>query len=188
MSTVRPTPGSIINGGTGPAIVPIPYFNVRRGLDGPEDVGFHVGANGLLGGDIKFGLVRSHVFDLAIDPGIGIVAPVWPYLHLPVVAGFNPSEDFHIYVGPRVTYGAPIASTWGTWPTNYSPHPPNGIIPGGMFALRFGRAHGFWVQPEYNIMAEVFPIEGTSSSVIHQFFAVTFGLPTGREARENEDE
>ena len=108
---------------TGVALVPIPYFNVRHGLTPWADVAFHVGANALLGADVKLGLVQSRFFDLAILPGAGLLA-TGAFANLPIVAGLNPSESIHVFLGPRISLGDSNGSDWRTWSGTHGRCPP----------------------------------------------------------------
>jgi hypothetical protein len=150
---------------------------MRHGIANWLDAAVHVGGNFMLGADAKIGAVQSKSFDLAIVPGLGILNANWTYFHVPVVFGINPSDDFHVYFGPRVTFAQTFAGDWRTWSGTH-PHPPDGTVPGGVLALRFGRAHGFWVQPEYDFMLEEAARDQSPTLATHHFFSVTFGFPT----------
>lgn len=180
-STQRPVDGSQ-GAGTGFTQLPMPYFHWRYGLSNRFESGLHIGLNSALGFDIKMKLVRSRRFDLATDLSVGMVATnFWSYLHLPLVAGFNLTDSFHVYLGPRISYSngfnllGPNEGDWKPSP-NVAPHAPNGFSPGGLAALRID-GDGFWVQPEYNILIEQTPGRGYANAFTHHFFAITLGFP-----------
>jgi hypothetical protein len=84
----------------------IPTYILRVGLADRLDFAFRVNALTSVGLDTKFNFVRSSTFDLAIDPMVQwAFALDVTHLHLPLVVGFNASEDLSVVLTPGVIYG-----------------------------------------------------------------------------------
>lgn len=83
----------------------VPTYILRVGLAERLDFAFRVNALSSVGLDAKFNFVRSPVFDLAIDPMLQWSFLDVTHLHLPLVAGFNASENVTIVLTPGVIYG-----------------------------------------------------------------------------------
>jgi hypothetical protein len=146
------------------ALIPtLPTYMLRLGLTDRVDLGFRVANLTSVGADVKVNLVRG-AFDLAIDPslqglyvGAGDASVGLMWMNLPLVLGFNLSNNFTLLATPGISYGVYFAGDSGVRGdrTTYSV---------GGFAGRFGIGanirlnQAFAIQPEvtalYNFNAE----------------------------------
>lgn len=88
------------------AVPTLPTYLLRIGVAERLDFGLRVANASSVGLDMKWNLLRSPGFDVAIDPmlqwafGIDVT-----HVHLPVLLGFNASESFSVVLTPGVMYG-----------------------------------------------------------------------------------
>ncbi len=104
-----------ISGSGGTFFTPtLPTYQLRLGVHDRVDLGFRLGNLTSLGFDAKVNLVRGP-FDLALAPGVqGIYISASSgssssgagimYLNLPVILGFNLSQNFSLIATPGIAY------------------------------------------------------------------------------------
>jgi hypothetical protein len=132
----------------------MPSYILRPGLGERFDMGFRVSAMSSLGLDFKWNIVRSPVFDVAIDPMVQ-----WAFLldithfHFPVLLGFNASESLSVVLTPGIIYGysdldedidADLSRVFAT----------NGM------SLRAGLGFNIRVSPKFALQPEITVIRG----------------------------
>ncbi len=143
----------------------LPTYQFRLGLADNVDLGLRVANLSSLGGDVKINLLRGN-FDLAVDPGIqGIYAGAGDasvgllWMHLPVILGFNLTQNFSIIATPGISYGAYFAgdSSVRGDRTTYST---------GGFAGRFGVGFNLRVNNTFSVQPEVTALFNTSTESV----------------------
>jgi hypothetical protein len=85
--------------------VPFPAYVARIGVADPLDIGLKASSSGSFGLDFKIQVVRTKVFDLALDPGI--TTPFifsFMYVNLPIYASLNFGEMLTLTFYPKVSY------------------------------------------------------------------------------------
>jgi len=107
-----------------------PTYQIRVGLGDRLDIGGKVANLSSLGLDLKWNFLKSRSFDMAIDPGAQFFAISGStgssstganetstvfifYGHMPVLLGFNLSEDVTIVLSPGAVLSAGSARTSG---------------------------------------------------------------------------
>jgi hypothetical protein len=146
------------NESTESALVPtLPTYQLRAGVADRVDLGFRISNLTSLGGDAKFNIVRSEVFDLALDPGVqwihlkvGDASSEIFYFHAPLLLGFNLGKRVSIVATPGAVYNLVSSEMIGTGGDGLT-------SAGGIFArlglglnLRF--SDHFAMQPEVTAM------------------------------------
>lgn len=92
-----------------------PTYSLRVGLTDEMELGARVANLSSLGADFKWNFLRGESFDAAIDPGFQWFSVSTTsgtedaslsvfYLHLPVLLGFNFSEDVTLVASPGVAF------------------------------------------------------------------------------------
>jgi hypothetical protein len=130
-----------------------------------------------VGLDAKWNLVRSPVFDLAIDPMLqwAFVLDV-THVHLPVLLGFNASETVSVVLTPGVLYG--YSSDAEEIDSDLSR-----VMATDGFSARFGLGLNLRVSPKFAVQPEVTVIRSLEAhpdsefdSVLLYVFGVGFNL------------
>ena len=134
-------------------------LGARLGVAPRLDVGIRTNLASA-GADIKWNAVRTDFFDLALDGGVQFL-PETLYVDLPILAGFNLSEDISLLASTGITLGngeEPSMNSRETYDDGIRNHPPAGpvLIRGGLGAqIRFSPR--FAVVPEFTYLG---PIDG----------------------------
>ncbi len=87
---------------------PFPAYAIRFGLSDRIDMAIKASMSGSMGFDLKLQLVRSEVFDFAIDPGYSFFGPFIGYLNLPLLASLNLGPTTTITLAPKASYIVPL--------------------------------------------------------------------------------
>jgi hypothetical protein len=128
-----------------------PAFGLRFGILPRLDAGvrFNMGS---LGADLKWNVIRTEPFDLAVDAGVEVL-PNAQYAHLPLLLGFNLADDVTLLANTGMTFGTgeqpgPFGSATTDLPHGVDPVPAGRpFVRAGLGAqLRFTST--FAVQPE----------------------------------------
>lgn len=143
----------------------LPTYQFRLGLADNVDLGLRVANLSSLGADVKINLLRG-TFDLAVDPGIqGIYAGAGDssvgllWMHVPVILGFNLTQNFSLIATPGISYGAYFAgdSSVSGDRTTYST---------GGFAGRFGVGFNLRVNNTFSVQPEVTALFNTTNESV----------------------
>jgi hypothetical protein len=152
-------------------------LGARLGLAKRLDLGVRTNFASV-GADIKWNAVRTDFFDLALDGGVQVL-PETLYVDMPILAGFNLSEDFSLLASTGITLGngeQPSMNSRETFDDGIRNHPPAGrvLIRGGLGAqLRF--APRFAVVPEFTYLG---PLDGGRTGT-SEFISVGLGFCFG---------
>jgi hypothetical protein len=137
-----------------------PTYQLRVGVAERVDVGLHVSNMNSLGADIKWNVIKSDVFDLAVDPGFQafrtVILPgdgtvgghTQIYANFPVVFGINMSDAVTIVPTAGFTYGINDSPTTGfgdVWDVK------GGMLRAGL-GLNLRRSAKFAIQPEITVL------------------------------------
>jgi hypothetical protein len=134
----------------------LPSYHLRYGVSDNIDIGASVRNLSTLGADMKWNFVRGD-FDLALNPGlqyVGIASDKGSahifYLHAPVLAGFNLSDDFSIVANLGIV-GA-VGAVTGTISGNNGASAGTGLLGRAGFGLNIRTSKDFAIQPEVSFM------------------------------------
>jgi len=152
-------------------------LGARLGLARQLDAGLRTNLASV-SADIKWNAVRSQHFDLALDGGVQLL-PETLYVDLPLLFGFNLSEDISLLGSTGITLGngeQPSMSSRETFDDNLRNHPPAGrvLFRGGLGA-QFRVAPRFAVVPEFTYLG---PINGGRDGT-SEFITVGLGFCFG---------
>lgn len=158
--------------GSGLFLPTAPTYQLRLGVTDRVDLGFRLGNLSTLGFDAKINLVRG-AFDLAIDPGLqgmylafGSSGAALMYFNLPVILGFNLSENFSIIATPGVAYALGIGYT-----SSSSEYNSDGFAGRLGLGLNIRVSRSFALQPE--VTALYFP--GSEGVIVSGGIGFSFG-------------
>lgn len=143
----------VSRGGNGIFTPTLPTYQLRLGVADRVDLGFRLANLATLGFDAKINFVRGP-FDLAIDPGIqgiyiggtgssGGSGAGLVYMNLPIILGFNLSQNFSLIATPGIAYA--LGFSYSSSSSDYN---------GSGFAARLGAGanirvgRSFAIQPE----------------------------------------
>ena len=134
-------------------------LGARLGLAKRLDIGLRTNLASV-GADIKWNAVRTDFFDLALDGGVQLM-PETLYVDMPILAGFNLSEDISLLASTGITLGKgeePSMNSRETFDDGIRNHPPAGrvLIRGGVGA-QFRFTSSFAVVPEFTYLG---PLDG----------------------------
>jgi hypothetical protein len=141
-----------------------PTYQVRIGASDQVDIGIKVSNMTSLGADVKVNPVRGD-FDLAVDPGLqwfgvsgssGSVNVV--YLHLPLLLGFNLSQDFSLVLTPGVLYSFAASSVDDS-------EGESAVFETGGLAGRLGLGFDARFSPTFALHPEVTAIRGVTGDM-----------------------
>ncbi len=135
----------------------LPSYQLRYGVTDNMDFGVGIKNFDSLQADFKFNFLRSDTLDLAIDPGLqyigvftGDASAHLFWLHLPLLAGINLSDNFSVTASVGAVGGL-IAGTAGTGSRD-------GAYSGNAFLFRAGlglnirTSKDFAIGPEVTVM------------------------------------
>lgn len=102
----NPDAGTVETSQSGGIIVP-PSYALRLGVSDQVDVGFRASNVTSLGADVKYNFLRDETIDLAVDPGVQwlFVGFNVYHLHLPLLVGWNLSDNVSLVLTPGIMYG-----------------------------------------------------------------------------------
>jgi hypothetical protein len=150
------TIGVVPRTGNGIFVPTAPTYQLRLGVADRVDLGFRLGNLSTVGFDAKINLVRG-AFDLAIDPGlqgmylaIGDAGGSLVYFNLPVVLGFNLSQNFSLIATPGIAYVLGIG-----YSATSSDYNSDGFAGRLGLGANIRVSHSFAIQPE--VTALYFP-------------------------------
>jgi hypothetical protein len=154
-------------------------LGARLGLAKRLDAGIRTNLASV-GADIKWNAVRTDFFDLALDGGLQVL-PETLYVDMPLLAGFNLSDDISLLASTGITLGngeEPSMNSRETFDDGIRNHPPAGrvLVRGGLGAhLRF--TPSFAVVPELTYFA---PLDGGRAGT-SRFVSVGLGFCFGSQ-------
>lgn len=156
----------------------LPTYILRVGIAERLDFGFRA-ANvaSSLGFDFKWNLVRSPVFDVALDPMVQwAFALDITHVHFPVLLGINASESFSVVLTPGIVYG--YSDELEDIDTDLSR-----VLATDGFSARMGVgfnvriSQGFAIQPEVTLIRSIQDHPDSEfDSVLMYVFGVGFNL------------
>lgn len=152
-------------------------LGARLGLAKRLDMGLRTNLASV-GADIKWNAVRTNFFDLALDGGVQVL-PETLYVDLPILAGFNVSDDISLLASTGITLGngeEPSMNSRETFDDGIRNHPPAGrvLIRGGLGA-QFRFTPRFAVVPEFTYLG---PTDGGRTGT-SEFINVGLGFCFG---------
>lgn len=154
-------------------------LGARLGLAKRLDMGLRTNLASV-GGDIKWNAVRTDFFDLALDGGVQVL-PETLYVDMPLLAGFNLSEDISLLASTGISLGngeEPSMNSRETFDDGIRNHPPAGrvLIRGGLGA-QFRFTPHFAVVPEFTYLG---PLDGGRTGT-SEFINVGLGFCFGAQ-------
>ena len=136
--------------------VPFPAYVARIGAADMFDLGFKASASGSFGADFKIQLVRTDVFDLALDPGFTVPFIFsFTYVNLPVLFSLNFGEMTTLTLYPKASY-------WAVFNNDIDTAIDGFFVGGGMnFQIRVGERFAITPGFEWMRSVEEYDEEGT---------------------------
>lgn len=156
-----------------------PTMSLRYGVVPRFDVGMRLNF-GSLAADLKWNVVRTTHFDLAIDGG-GEILPQAYYAHLPLLLGFNLASDVSLLANTGVTLGTgDQPKPFGQYSTD-DPAVGGGPVPAGSPFWRAGLGAQLRFTPTFAVQPEVSALYYVGRSpYVRDYYAGGIGLIWGR--------
>jgi hypothetical protein len=152
----------------------MPTYILRVGAADRLDFGFRAAnAATSLGFDFKWNLVRSPVFDFALDPMLQwAFALDITHLHFPLLFGINASESFSVVLTPGIIYG--YSDDLDEIDNDLSR-----VMGTDGFSARFGAGFNIRISPRFAIQPEltlIRSLEDHSDSEFDSVLMYVFGV------------